>query len=94
MGGIETADVQAAIRHFPDRAESLVRLARISEPVREMCQELAAVEEAMSALEASTTPEAHERRAECEGWIIRLTSEISDALDEANVLPLLPRKRP
>jgi hypothetical protein len=87
-------DVEVAIRRFPDRAERMAQLAQTSEPFRDMCEELAAAEDALSALGPGATPQVIERRAECEGWIVRLIKEMSEALDAANVVPLSGRRRP
>ncbi len=67
-----------ALRRFPNRADSVTGLADASEAFRDMCEELAEAEEALAAL--SPGEQAAERRAECIGWIIRLTEEMTEAL--------------
>jgi hypothetical protein len=87
--------VAAAIRRFPGRAEGVRHLAERSGAFLDMCEELVAAEEALALIEASLRPDRPERRAECEGWIVRLTAEMGEALRQPEVIPLpLGRKRP
>jgi hypothetical protein len=86
-------ELAAAIRRFPDRAESVRRLAVRNGAFRDMCEELAAAETALARLEADTATHLGERRLECEGWIARLTDEIAEVLRQPEVIPL-PTARP
>ena len=86
--------VAAAIRRFPGRAASIRRLAERSEAFRDMCEELAAAEAALARIEASPPANRAERMAECEGWIVRLTAEMSAALRQPEVIPLPVARKP
>lgn len=94
MGAIAPSVLLAAVRRFPDRAERVVWLAGQSEPFLDMCEELAAAEEALAGLDLRPLPDADARRDECQGWIDRLTAEMSAAMRGASVLPLPVRRRP
>lgn len=87
MNGDFAHDLLRAQRRFPDQIDRVARLAGRSEAFHDMCEELAAAERALAALTADAT----ERRIECESWIDRLTSEMSEALRQADVLPLPAR---
>jgi hypothetical protein len=92
---IAEGSVAAAIRRFPGRAASLRRLAGRSDAFRDMCEELAAAEDALARIEADPGTAVAGRKAECEGWIVRLTAEMGEALRQAEVIPLpVGRKRP
>ena len=86
--------VAAAIRRFPGRADIICRLAERSEAFRDMCEELAAAEAALARIEASPPANRAERMAECEGWIVRLTGEMSDGAAPAEVIPLPVARKP
>jgi hypothetical protein len=90
-------EIAAAIRKFPDRVESIARLAGRDEAFRDMCEELAAAEEALARLESEATAAGTARRTECEGWITRLTAEMAAALGRAEIISLptsRARRRP
>jgi hypothetical protein len=90
----ETIDrvVSAAIRHFPDRAAEIAHLRARSESFHDICDELAAAEEALARVDREP-PELREARKEEWRYLIeRLSREIDQALESANVVPLGPRK--
>ncbi len=71
--------VESAKRRFPEVAARVARLAECDEAFRDMCEELAAAEDALEGNRGVGTAAA-ERREECEGWIVRLVAEIAEAL--------------
>jgi hypothetical protein len=86
-------EIAAAIRRFPARSDQVARLAERDEAFRDMCGELAAAEEALARLGTDATAAGAARRAECDGWIARLTEEMDATLSRAEVIPL-PSARP
>jgi hypothetical protein len=86
-------EIAAALRRFPHRTEQVALLSSRDEAFRDMCEELAAADEALSRLEADRTAAGAARRAECEGWITRLIEEMGATLDRADIIPL-PSTRP
>jgi molecular chaperone DnaK (HSP70) len=85
----------AASRRLPALSSRIEELIRRDEEFSGLCDDLAAAEDAMLAVGLLTPELRNERRAECEGWIEDLTAEIKEALDRANVIPLVrpPKNR-
>ena len=76
-------ELEVAIRKFPGQVEAVVRLAERDDAFRDMCEELAAAETALAGLRGARTSPERERREECEGWIVRLLAEMTEALDRS-----------
>lgn len=76
-------ELEAAIRKFPGQVEAVRRLAQSDDAFCDMCEELAAAETALAGLRNARTSPDRERREECEGWIVRLVAEMTEALDRS-----------
>ena len=68
----------------------MLEQARRCPSFRDMCEELAAAEEALARMDGLPPSLQAERRGECQGWIERLTLEIDEALTKSKVIPLQP----
>ncbi|TPE47690.1 hypothetical protein [Amaricoccus solimangrovi] len=86
-------DLASALRRFPEKADRVLRLAERDEAFRDMCEELAAAEAALETLTGDGSATGAARREECEGWIVRLLGEMSDAVREEEVIRLSDRRR-
>lgn len=87
-------EIAAALGRFPDQTEKVIWLAERDEDFRDMCEELVAAQDALAHLEgAETAAEEAARRAECDGWIRRLTEEMDAALRRSEVIALPLRRR-
>ena len=75
--------VVVACRLLPAIASEVEQLARINESFRDLCEDLAAAEHALSRLVLMPDASADQRLAECEDWIVSLTAEIKDAVRRA-----------
>ena len=84
-------EVEAAIRRFPDRADAVQRLAERDDAFHDMCEELAAAETALVGFRDARTGFERQRREECEGWIVRLVGEMTEALERSGALRGPPR---
>jgi hypothetical protein len=88
MSSAKQECVLAAIRHFPGKAADIEALARKSEKFRDICDELAAAEEALSAVDRLDEALRGERRLEWLGFIRRALEEIEGELRRVNVVPI------
>jgi hypothetical protein len=79
------AGVVVACRLLPAIASEVEQLARINESFRDLCEDLAEAEHALSRLVRMPDATADLRLAECEDWIVSLTAEIKDAVQRAEV---------
>jgi hypothetical protein len=85
MASSGAEDLAAAKRRFPGRAGKIESLAAKDEAFRDMCEELAVAEQALTRLSAAPAGGLPERRMECEGWITRLGAEMDAALARAEM---------
>lgn len=76
-------ELEPAIRRFPEWAAQVARLAERDEAFRDMCEELAAAEVALIGLGDGRSAAQVARREECEGWIVRLVDEMTEALRQS-----------
>jgi hypothetical protein len=77
---------QAAARRFPSEAKLIAELIRGSESFRELCEDLAAAEQALASTDRMTEALRRARREECREWIESLANEIEWALRKAKVV--------
>lgn len=70
----------AAIRRFPDFELPIRRLIETDETFREICEELAEAECALSAVDSAPAPLREARRAEWHELVDRLISEVEAAI--------------
>jgi hypothetical protein len=83
--------LDAARRRFPSSSAQIAILIRQSEGFSELCNDLAAAEAALIAVE-DLAPDCRDTRlAECRDWIESLSREIEDALMNAKVVPITRR---
>ena len=75
--------VVVACRLLPAIAKQIERLTESSELFRDLCDDLAVAELALSRLVRMPDASADQRLAECEDWIVSLTAEIKDAVRRA-----------
>jgi hypothetical protein len=87
------AGLHAATRRFPALSSEIEELMRRDEEFSALCGDLAAAELALQAVDRLSPELRAERRTECEDWIEALTSEIEEALANANVVPIAPGPR-
>jgi hypothetical protein len=86
--------VQDALRQFPGMQAEVIGLARHNAAFRDMCQELSDALQTQDRLRSQPgLPSVEERLEECEGWIDRLTREMQDELQNANVVRLSSQHR-
>ncbi len=84
-----TADgVHAAIRHFPGSASQIEALACENESFRDLCDELAAAEEALAAVDRLAEAARAERRLEWLSFIRGALAEIGAELRRIKVVPI------
>ncbi len=83
--------LDAARRRFPLSFNEIERLIEESEEFSALCDDLAAAEAALFAVDDLPRPLRAERLAECNDWIQALSVEIEDALTRAKVIPITPR---
>jgi hypothetical protein len=86
-----TLGLTAARRKFPLSAKEIENLAHYDDEFRGLCDDLAAAEAALIAVESLDPALRAERLAECKGWIQSLSVEIENALDGAKVVPMPTR---
>lgn len=79
----------AASHRLPALSGQIEELIRRDEEFSALCDDLAAAEDAMGAVDLLSPELRAERRTECESWIEDLTAEIREALDRAKVIPLV-----
>jgi hypothetical protein len=82
---------KAAIRRFPDRRQLIRELLAADENFRGMCDDIAAAEQALAAVDQLPKAVQAERRAEYQDLIEDLATEIEKTLRGAKVIPI---KRP
>jgi len=83
------AGVVVACRLLPAIASKVERLAESSESFRDLCDDLAAAELALTRLSKLPDAAADQRLAECEGWIVSLTAEIDEAVRRAEASDMM-----
>lgn len=83
--GDEGDGVLAAIRHFPAREAEIRGLAQASERFRDICEELAIAEAALSAVDRLDEPLRAERRLEWLGFVRCALKEIDGELRHARI---------
>lgn len=88
MAGTETDGLRAAIKHFPDSAREIEALFRDKENFRDICDELAAAEEALAAVERLDSAAWAERRLEWLCYVRGALAEIDAELRRDKVVPL------
>jgi hypothetical protein len=81
------AGLRAAASRFLGRSLEIQELFNQDENFREMCDDLAVVEQALAASDQLPAPIAEERRAEYSALIDDLVSEIGRALSQARIVP-------
>jgi hypothetical protein len=77
------AGVVIACRLLPAFANKIERLAESSESFRDLCEDLAAADVALTRLTKLPEAAADQRLGEYEGWIVSLTAEIKEAVYRA-----------
>jgi hypothetical protein len=85
--------LEAAVRTFPAAAEQITDLMIRSESFRNVCEDLATVENALAEVDSLPEPTREARRAEAEEWIRSLTDEIRSTLYSAKILPISQGRR-
>lgn len=80
--------VEAAIRHFPTQADDIKTLARESERFRDICDELAEAEAALSTVDRLDVALRAERRLEWLGFVRWALKEIDGDLRHARILSI------
>jgi hypothetical protein len=80
--------VPAAIRHFPAQATEIEALARESERFRDLCEELAEAEAALSAVDGLDLALRAERRLEWLAFVRWALKEIDADLRQARVVSI------
>ena len=80
--------LNAARRRFPLSFSEIERLIRQSDDFSALCDDLAAAEAALVAVDDLAPSLRAERLAECNDWIHALSVEIEDALMKAKVIPI------
>lgn len=88
MTRVKADGVHAAIRHFPDSARRIEALACDSESFRDLCDELAAAEKALAAVDCLAEAARAERRLEWLSFIRRALEEIGAELRRIKVVPI------
>lgn len=88
MRGVTAGGVHAAIRHFPKRAGQIEALACDSENFRDLCDELAAAEEALAAVDRLAEAAQAERRLEWLSFIRGALAEIGAELQRIKVVTI------
>jgi hypothetical protein len=88
MPNSEQDGVLAAIRRFPTRRSAIEALVIRNENFRDMCEELAIAESALSTIDQLDERVRNERRLEWLGCIRRLLKEMEDELPGMNVIPI------
>ena len=83
--------LDAARRRFPSSFSEIERLIGQNDEFRMLCDDLAAAEAALVAVEDLAPSLRAERLAECNDWIQALSVEIEDALMRAKVIPITRR---
>jgi hypothetical protein len=78
--------LRSALRHFPDRVQRIEALERESENFRDICDELAAAEDALAAIDSLGESQRAERRLEWLGFIRSTLLEIEAELRRSNVI--------
>jgi hypothetical protein len=86
----------AALRRFPDFELAIRRLMDRSEAFRDMCEELAEAEVALSNVDEVLPASREARRVEWQGLVDRLVREVETALQDKDVVvnPRTGRWRP
>jgi hypothetical protein len=85
--------LEAARRRFPASSNEIERLIRQDDEFRGLCDDLAAAEAAVVAVNALAPELRAERLAECNDWISSLSLEIEHALLKGKVVPITTRPR-
>ena len=80
--------LDAARRRFPSSLGQIEILIGQNEDFRELCNDLAAAEAALSAVNDLAPALRDGRLAECNDWIESLSIEIEDALMKTKVIPI------
>ena len=80
--------LQAATRLFPARRSQISELLERDENFRGLCDDLAAAEQALAAVEDLPDDRRETRRLEYEELVKELALEIEQALDRANIFPI------
>lgn len=86
--GIELEGIQAAIRHFPAQAIEIEALALESERFRDICDELAEAEAALSTVDCLDIALRSERRLEWLGFVRCALKEIDGELRHARIVSI------
>lgn len=86
--GIKLEGIQAAIRHFPAQAIEIEVLARESERFRDICDELAEAEAALSTVDRLDIALRAERRLEWLGFVRCALKEIDGELRHARIVSI------
>ena len=90
----KTRAVSAAVRRFPQFELTVHRLVDRSETFRDMCEELADAEQALSRVEELPMALRETRRAEWQELVDRLTGEVEAVLNaDVARIPALARVR-
>ncbi len=87
-GAVGKNGLQAATRRFPTRGPEIETLFARDENFRGMCDDLAAAEKALAAVEHLPENIRATRRLEYEELVGELVAEIEKALDQANIFPI------
>lgn len=80
--------LRAAVRRFPAHVPQIRDLLASDESFQGMCDDLAAAEQALAAVDQLPETRRAERRVEYEGLVEDLAAEIEDALQRANIIPI------
>jgi hypothetical protein len=83
--------LEAARRRFPASIGQIEILIRQDEDFSELCNDLAAAEAALVAVEDLAPTLREGRVAECNDWIASLSNEIEVALQNAKIIPITKR---
>jgi chromosome segregation ATPase len=86
--------LQAATRRFPEHAQAIEQLAERDETFRDICQELADAETALESVRRGPTELREAREDEWQALIERLAAQITEALQNENVIPIRRRSSP
>ncbi len=80
------------VRHFATQGADPRGLATRDPAFRDMCEEFAEAETALSQIEWQSADVRGERLEECQGWIEGLLAEMEEALSASKIIPLPPRR--
>lgn len=86
--GAGDSGVQAAVRHFPARLAEIEALARASERFRDICEELAAAEAALVAVDQLDERFRAERRLEWLSYVRSALRDIDNELQNARIVSI------